>query len=202
LDIGIEKSSEGQVLRDLVVKNRSVRRFNQSHTIEESTLRTLVDLARLSPSGSNLQPLKYILSCTPEKNAIIFPQLAWAGYLKDWPGPAEGERPSAYIIILGDTKIRKEFGCDHGIAAQSIMLGATENHLNGCIIASVKRDALRTLLNIPDHLEILLALALGAPAEKVVLEPVGEDGDIKYWRDDNQIHHVPKRALDDIILSD
>jgi nitroreductase len=188
------------MIKDLITKNRSYRRFHQEVPVEDQTLRKLVDLARLSPSGANLQPLKYILSCDPQKNALIFPHLAWAGYLKDWPGPTEGERPSAYIIILRDTQIRQAGGCDHGIAAQSILLGATEKGLGGCIIASVQREQLRQALSIPDRYEILLVLALGKPREKVVIENVKPDGDIKYWRDREEIHHVPKRPLDDIIV--
>ena len=126
--------------------------------------------------------------------------MAWAGYLRAWPGPAEGERPSAYIVILGDTEIRKTFGCDHGIAAQSIMLGATERGLGGCMIGSIKKNALRETLEIPERYEIQLVLALGKPAETVVLEDVGPDGDIKYYRDEADVHHVPKRSLDDLIL--
>jgi nitroreductase len=188
------------MIRDLIIKNRSYRRFVQETTIDRHTLEELVDLARLSASGANLQPLKYILSCEPEKNALIFPHLAWAGYLKDWPGPSEGERPSAYIIILIDTKIRNSVGCDHGVAAQSILLGATEKGLGGCIIGSVQREGLRKALDIPSHYEILLVLALGKPREKVVIETVAPSGDIKYWRDAEGIHHVPKRALGDIII--
>jgi nitroreductase len=190
------------VLRELVVKNRSFRRFDETHAIDKGTLRSLIDLARLSPSGANLQPLKYMLSITKDRNDLIFPLLSWAGYLKDWSGPVEGERPSAYIVILGDTDIRKNFGCDHGIAAQSIMLGAAELGLGGCMIASIQKDALREALKIPDHLEILLVLALGKPVEEVVLEALKPDGDIKYWRDENQVHHVPKRDLGEIILPD
>jgi hypothetical protein len=149
-----------------------------------------------------LQPLKYILCCEPEKNALIFQHLAWAGYLKDWPGPADGERPSAYIIILGDTEITRSFGCDHGIAAQSILLGAAEKGLGGCIIGTVKREELRRALALPARYEILLILALGKPKETVVIEPVGTGGDIKYWRDNQSVHHVPKRSLDGIILID
>ena len=108
------------MIRELIMKNRSYRRFYQDHKIEESTLEELVDLARMSGSGANKQPLKYILSWDAEKNAKIFPALKWAGYLTEWPGPDEGERPSAYIIILGDTEITKAFGVDHGIAEQSI----------------------------------------------------------------------------------
>lgn len=187
-------------LRELVLKNRSYRRFHQEVPIELETLRGLVDLARTSASGANLQPLKYILSCDPEKNATIFPQLGWAAYLKDWRGPAEGERPSAYIIILGDKHIRESFGPDHGIAAQSILLGATERGLGGCIIATIRKEKLRRALNIPEQYEILIVLALGKPKETVVIEAVGPDGDIKYWRDDQGTHHVPKRSLDEIIL--
>jgi len=188
------------MLKDLVIKNRSYRRFHEAFKIGCDTLKELVNLARLSASAANLQPLKYIISCDPHKNSLISPHLKWAGYLKDWPGPQEGERPSAYIIILGDTEISKDFGCDHGIAAQSILLGATEKGLGGCIIGSIDREALRKTLNIPERYEILLVIALGKPKEKVVIEEVGPDGDIRYWRDDKGVHHVPKRKLEHIIL--
>jgi nitroreductase len=187
-------------LRDLVVSNRSYRRFYEDVAIDCEVLKELVDLARLSASGANKQPLKYMLSCDAATNASIFPLLGWAGYLKDWPGPAEGERPSAYIILLGDTEISKSFGCDHGIAAQSILLGARERGFGGCMMSSVQREGLREALDIPSRYEILLVIALGKPKETVVIEAVGPDGDIKYWRDDEGVHHVPKRALDDIVL--
>ena len=189
------------MLKDLILKNRSYRRFHEDAGIDLDTLKELVDLARLSASAANLQPLKYILSCDPPKNAVIFPHLAWAGYLPDWAGPVIGERPSAYIIILGDTEIAVNFHCDHGIAAQSILLGATEKGLGGCMIGSIKRDELAAALKIPDRFEILLVLALGKPREEVVLETIGAEGDIKYWRDAEGVHHVPKRRIDDIIVS-
>jgi nitroreductase len=188
------------MLKDLIVKNRSYRRFYQEVPVSCETLRELVDLARLSASGANRQPLKYILSCDAEKNALIFPNLAWAGYLPDWGGPQEGERPSAYIVILGDLEISKTAGVDHGIAAQSILLGAVERGLGGCIIASVQRELLREALQIEPRYEILLVLALGQPKEKVVVESLGPEGDIKYWRDGAGVHHVPKRALEEIII--
>ena len=188
------------MIKDLITANRSYRRFKENEPVSIEVLRELVDLARLSPSAANRQPLKYILAADPELNAKIFPTLSWAGYLKDWPGPAKGERPSAYIVMLGDIRITTDFGCDHGIASQSILLGAVERGLGGCNIAAIDRDSLRTALNIPEHFKILLVLALGKPAEKVVIDPVGSDGDIRYWRDDQGVHHVPKRDLDEIIL--
>src|SRR4030042_737522 len=188
------------MLKGLVLKNRSYRRFYQDVTIELETLRELVDLARLSASAMNLQPLKYMLSCEPQKNALIFPHLGWAAYLKDWRGPEEGERPSAYIIVLGDTEVSRSFGCDHGIAAQSILLGAVERGLGGCMIATVKRQELREALDIPAHYEILLVLTFGKPREKVVIESVAPDGCIKYWRDAKGIPHGPKRSFDEVFV--
>ena len=188
------------MFKDLVLKTRSYRRFYENMAVDMATLRELVDLARLTASGGNRQSLKYVLSCDAETNARIFPTLAWAGYLKDWGGPKEGERPSAYIIILLDNEISESAGCDHGIAAQTIMLGATEKGLGGCIIASVKKSALHVALGIDECFSILLVLALGKPKEEVVVEAVEPGGDIKYWRDAEQVHHVPKRKLEDIFV--
>lgn len=188
------------MIRELVEKNRSYRRFYQDVEIGRSTLSELIDLARLTSSGANLQSLKYIISNTEEKNNLIFPNLRWAGYLKDWDGPREGERPSAYIIVLLDKSISSHCFCDHGLACQSILLGATEKGFGGCMIASFDKENLKKTLNIPDNYEILLVLALGKPKEEVALEELKDPKDVKYWRDENQVHHVPKRKLEDIIL--
>lgn len=192
------------VLPSLVTRNRTYRRFYEDAPIDIATLRELVDLARLSASAANRQPLRYILSTDREINAEIFPTLGWAGYLKDWPGPIEGERPAAYIVVLADTTLSLPayVGVDHGLAAQNILLGAVERGLGGCIIGSVKRDQLRQVLAIPERYEILVVLALGKPKETVVVEEIGPDGDIKYWRDADGVHHVPKRRLTDLIIGE
>jgi nitroreductase len=188
------------MIRDLVLRNRSYRRFHQNVPVSRETLCSLVDLARQSASAGNRQPLKFVLSCDPETNARIFPHTRWAGALKGWGGPKEGERPAAYIVILGDREISQGFGCDHGIAAQSMLLGATEMGLGGCMIGAIDRDGLRNSLPIPERYEILLVLALGKPSETVVLEDAGPGEDITYYRDKDDVHHVPKRTLDELIL--
>lgn len=186
-------------LYDLIKKNRSYRRFDQEVKIAREQLLGFVELARLSASASNRQPLKFMIVDDDKGCSRVFPSLRWAGYLKDWDGPIAGEQPSAYIIILGDKSIVTDYWVDHGIAAQSILLGATEEGYGGCIIASVDREKLREEISLDEHLEILLVLALGKPGEKVVIDPVKND-DIKYWRDNKNIHHVPKRDIDDIVL--
>jgi nitroreductase len=187
--------------RNLVRKTRSVRRFHEDRAVDRQSLVELIDLARLSASGGNMQPLKYILSCAASMNARIFPCLGWAAHLKDWPGPREGERPAAYLVILGDTAIRADCDRDLGIAAQSIMLGAAAMGLAGCMLGSIDRRELQRILGPLHGLKILLVIALGTPREEVVIETVGSDGDIRYWRDAEGVHHVPKRRLEDIIVA-
>lgn len=191
---------KAQGISRLVVQNRSFRRFQESDQISYPTLESLIRLARYAASAANRQPLCFCPVNEPEARGKIFPTLGWAGYLADWKGPGEGERPAAYILILGDRERGNQFKYDAGLAAQNILLGAVESGLGGCILASIKRDQLRDSLNIDSRYEILLILALGKPLEKVVIEDMGEDGDIKYWRDDQGVHHVPKRRLDDLIV--
>lgn len=190
------------MIAELIEQNRSCRRFYQDHAVKLDTLKELVDLARLSASGANLQPLKYILSNDADTNADIFSCLTWAAYLKDWPGPQESEQPSAYIVVLNDNSISQDAGCDHGIAAQSMLLGAREKDLGGCMLGAINRNRLREILNIPAQFKILLVVAIGKPKEMSVLEPVGPDGSIRYWRDSEDIHHVPKRTLSEVIIAE
>ncbi len=185
---------------DLVKKNRSYRRFNQDYPIDINTLKELVNLARLSASSGNIQGLKFLLSVDKDKNAEIFKHLKWAYYLKDWDGPAEGERPGAYVIVLGDTDIHSTIDVDIGIAAQSILLGATEKGLGGCMIGSINRKGIKKLFNLPEKFQVSLVIAIGKPEEQVVLEDINDNGNVRYWRDENNVHHVPKRSLEDIIL--
>lgn len=197
--IAIFKIQDATMLKELILRNRSYRRFDQSERISEDQLKDWVDLARYSASARNAQPLKYFLSTDETLNAQIFEHLAWAGYLVHWKGPREGERPSAYIVMLHDTLIPGNYLCDDGIAAQSILLGAVEAGCGGCIIHSVNRNKLKEVLKLADQFEIIQVLALGKPAETVVLDEM-QGGDVKYWRDENEVHHVPKRSLEEIII--
>lgn len=187
------------MIRDLITKNRSYRRFDQSVKISSKQIEQWIELARFSASGRNMQPLKYVV-CTSEKiNDKIFPNLGWAGYLTDWKGPEPGQQPVAYIVVLHDKSLSDGYFCDDGIALQSILLGATEEGFGGCIIGSVNKGKVAKILDLPENLEILWLIALGKPAENVVIDDV-VDNDIKYWRDETGIHHVPKRPLNEIIF--
>jgi len=188
------------MLKDLVAKNRSYRRFYEE-SISTETLKELVALARITPSTANSQALKFRLVNTPEENAKVFQTISWAGALPDWDGPEEGERPSAYIILLCDQTLGKNKMTDDGIAAQTILLGAVEKGLGGCMLGNIKRSELAGILGIDTkRYTIDLVLALGKPKETVVLVDMPENGDNRYYRDENQIHYVPKRSLEDLII--
>jgi nitroreductase len=189
------------VIYDLVKKNRTYRRFFQQEPVTQETLTELIELARLSSCGANMQSLKYILSWEPARNELIFPHLRWAGYLKEWHGPEEGEKPAAYVIMLGDKEISSNHFWDHGIASQSILLGAVEKGLGGCMFGSIDRQGLTRALAIPERYEILMVIALGKPKETVVIEEMADPANVKYWRDGQGVHHVPKRRLEELIVT-
>ncbi len=185
---------------NLVLKNRSYRRFDQNTRIPQELLVELVGLARISPSPANLQALKFWLVSKEEECEQVFQNVKFGGYLKDWGGPVEGERPSGYIIILGDKGIKPIFEIEAGIAAQTILLGAAEKGFGGCMVKSFKRESLRGLLGLSENLEIVLVIALGKPAETCVIEDFDEGKGIEYYRDAEGVHHVPKRRLDELIV--
>jgi len=185
---------------ELIVRNRSYRRFDESKRVDPKVLADLVDVARRTPSAGNLQPLKYLLVADRAACERLFAHLRWAAALKGWGGPAPGERPAAYVVVLHDTDVSKDPGCDHGIACQSMLLAAAERGLGGCMLGAIDRDAIRRDFALPDRYGILLVVALGVPAEKCVLEDAPPGGSVTYYRDAQGVHHVPKRPLQEVIL--
>lgn len=186
--------------KDLVYRCRSYRRFDETVEISNEQLKELVDLARMTASGANAQPLKFAIYHTKEDNEKIFRTLKWAGALPDWDGPEPGERPGAYIIILNDLSLGKNPLADVGITAQTMMLGAVAKGLGGCMLMNIGRSELAAILGIDtQRYAIELVLALGKPKEIVQTVPVGVDGSTSYYRDENQVHYVPKRSLEEIL---
>ena len=184
------------MIYEKIVERRTVRKYT-GESVPKVVLEKCVDAARLSPSGMNRQPLKYIIINDEKLLAKVFSTTSWAGYLPDYQ-PSEEEMPRAYIIVLLDKEIRKNCGHDAGIAVMSISMVAYEEGLGSCILGAIERPKLRKVLEIPDDLEIVLAVALGYPAENPVVDKV-KNGDTKYWVDNNHVLHVPKRELKDIV---
>lgn len=187
-------------LKELLTRNRSYRRFNENIQVSSGDLRDIVSLATLTASGRNLQPLKYVIVNDKNKCDEIFPALAWAGYLTDWDGPEEGERPAAYLVQCLDLSLTENLLCDDGLQLEALSLGAVAKNLGTCIIKSFNKSKIKEALALPEHLDPRYVLALGVPVEEVVLEPmIGNE--IKYWRDEEKVHHVPKRNLSEILVN-
>ena len=189
------------MMKELVTKCRSYRRFYENVAIRNEDLVDWVDHARLAANGANAQPLRFRLVNTPEECDELFSCLKWAGALADWDGPIPGERPAAYIVIATDLHIGKNKQWDEGIAAQTIMLSAVEKGFGGCMLASFDHTKVAQILGIDQtRYALSLVLALGQPKEEVRIVPVGADRSTKYYRDENQVHYVPKRDLKDLLL--
>ena len=185
------------MLYELVLKNRSYRRFYENERIEDEALMKLVDMARNTPSAANKQSIRYKIVTDREMCEKIYPYLGWAGYLKDWDGPEEGERPAAYIIMATEQSANATI--DEGLAGQTILLGAVELELGGCFLGNIKKEQIAEVISLPAGMKIDYVIALGKPKETVVLEDI-RDNDIKYYRDAEGVHHVPKRTLKEVLL--
>lgn len=187
---------------ELVHAARTCRRFEQSQPLSRGDLEWLTDCARMSPCGRNAQELRFVLAHSPEACAEIFPQTKWAGALKDWDGPAEGERPTGYIAILMPKNANAIIHFDVGIAAQSMQLAAASKGWGCCMHASFNRARCPEILHAPEDMDIALLLAFGVEKEERRVASMPADGSFNYWRDEAGVHHVPKRALKDIILGE
>lgn len=192
------------MLHDTIATCRSYRRFNEAERIDAKLLKAWVDTARLTASSGNAQPLRFALVSDEDTCARIFACCAWAKALPDWPGPAAGERPSAYVVVCRDhdRSLADTFTAwDEGIVAQTIMLQAVDAGFGGCIIGSFKKRSLAEALAIDtDRFQPDLVLALGKPIEDVRVAPLPAGGTTAYWRDDEGVHYVPKRSLNDVLL--
>ena len=189
-------------LNELTLASRSTRSFDQSRPITEEVLRELIDLTRACPAAMNLQVLKYRMVFETAEVSALLEKTRWAAALSQ-KMPPEGHEPSGFIVICHDVSLaemRPIFQIDVGIVAQTMMLGACERGFGGCIIGSAKPEEVSALLSLPSHLVPTLILGLGTPDETVILTDA-KDGEVKYYRDENNVHHVPKRPLEELIIS-
>lgn len=188
------------MFRDLLLKTRSYRNFDNTVRYTQEDMRQLIELTRYTPSTANRQPVKYAYVCDDESCRAVFPLLGWAGYLTEKP-PYDGNLPTAYILMCYDTQISEQSPeIDFGICAQTIVLGAMERGIGACMIGSFKKPEAAKIFGLPENIVPRLIIALGKPYEKIVLTDA-LDGDIKYYRDADKTHYVPKRTLEDIIIN-
>ncbi len=191
------------MFKELVLKNRSYRGFNENRIISREELVELVELARLCPSAVNAQPLKYKLIFENQEVIKFRPELNWARALPELQIPHEGMQPTGFIVICLDESVSSDMAMcqkDIGITAQTILLGAVEKGLGGCMIGNFSKSKVAEILGLDNHIKPILIVALGEPKEEIIIVEIENGDSTKYFRDENDIHYVPKRKIDDIIL--
>ena len=183
---------------EMIISRRTIRKFKQEK-IDHEILKKIVNAGRLAPSASNLQPLEYLIIDDEDLKKKVFPNLAWAGYIKPEGDPGEDERPAAYIIILVDKKINPAPERDIGASVENMNLTSQEEGIGCCWIGAFKAKEINNIINVPANLSAELILAMGYPSEKPVPEDIEIGSSINYYKDDSGTLHVPKRRLKDII---
>lgn len=184
----------------LVRGSRTRRRYVHAHPVSRETVAGLVDLARLAPSAMNAQPLRYRIVTEPGECEAVFGSTNWAKGLRTGPAPTPEERPSAWVVILSVQPTVMDPGIDVGIAAQTINLGANAEGLATCMLASIDRVRLADVLKVPAGLKVELLMSIGKPGEIVAIEPLVAGVPTPYWRTPDEVHHVPKRRLEDVLV--
>ncbi|MCP4646830.1 MAG: nitroreductase [bacterium] len=182
---------------ELAVKTRSYRSFQEATTIAPALLEQMISNAGMAPCASNLQRLRFSIVTDEKERDLLFSGIGWAGYIAEWNGPEPGFRPSAYIVIHAPGEVKSFTGIDVGIAASYVVLSASAEGIGSCMLLNFDRGAVNSVAPAEGYVPQLL-IALGYPGETVVMEKDNEE--IRYWRDENGVHHVPKLSLNKLIL--
>lgn len=183
-------------LYKLIIRRRSVRLFKQKN-IPLTTIKKIINAARLAPSAANLQFIEYLVINAKELKDVVFKALRWAAYIAPKRNPPANKGPVCYVIILINKEKTKEPNArDIGAAAENILLSLISFHLSGCWLQNIDKQLLQDILQVPPKYIIDSVVAVGYPAESPKLETSSTE--IKYWLDENNRLHVPKRPLEDI----
>lgn len=191
------------ILKDLLKQDRSYRGYDESRKITREELEDFVDCARYAPSSVNMQPFKYLLVYETEEVDRLQALTSWARGLPELNLPREGHRPTAFIVICQDTSLFESiprFQKDVGIVAHTLLLAATEKGLGGCMIGNYDAGKVKKEMNLPEQFMPVLVVAFGKPDETIVLKDLEPGAPTAYYRDENDVHYVPKRTLEEVII--
>lgn len=187
-------------LKTLIQEARTTRRFKKDSTVDIKDLKEILDLARITSSAKNMQPIKYILVTQEEAVHKLAQTATWASHLKNWD-QSEDERPSAFILMLNDQMIDGFPMFDAGASFTAISLAAKAKGLATCPMASIDKELCKKLFVIPDCYDVMIGIAIGIGTENIKLIDT-ESFDTNYYREDDDTHVVPKRTLSSIIAGE
>ena len=194
----------GVSLDALLTRNRSCRGFDKSYRVHRLQLERIAGVCCKVASAMNRQPLRFRLVTAADEGTgtgrpceLVLRSLRLGGALPELHLPFPGTEPEAFIIICSAVPEDRYVDMDLGIAAQSMLLKATEMGLAGVIVCAFGREALKRDLALP--LDPLAVIAIGRSAEKHELRTVPAGDSLTYYREDG-VHVVPKLGWQDLLI--
>ena len=184
---------------EIIMTRRTIRKFKQE-PIGRGLLKKIIDAARMAPTGSNRQPLSFAIITDKELCNKIFPLTKWAGYLQGAYTPSESERPTAYIAVFTELENKDSSETAAGAAVENMLIFAHSEGIGCCWMGAIDRERIPEILGSPKNKYLLYLVALGYPAESPVAAPYTDD--VKYYLDEQNVLHVPKKSLDDVLIID
>ena len=182
----------------LMEKNRSYRGYDKSFVVRREMLERIVAVNTKIASAKNQQVLRFKLVTKETGADIVLQNMKLGGLLPELHLPFAGTEPEAFIIICSTIPENKFVDIDLGIAAQSMLLKATEMGLGGIMIGAFNKAKITEAFQLP--YEPLLMIAVGKGNEKIKLEPVNAEDKLAYYRDEKGVQYVPKIKWEQLIL--
>lgn len=185
-------------MMEVLATRRTFRAFTQQ-PVPQDVVQDILEAARTANCGANRQSLRYVVAQKPEDVAKLSELTKWAAFIPDQAGaPGPEARPTLFVVLLQDTRVPGCSDIDVGIAAASMTTAAWAKGVGSCIIGTLPKKETAGWLGLPEHLAVSTGIAFGYPAHKSTIVPV-EDGNTRYWRDENGDYFVPKLSLEEIV---
>ena len=190
------------MFKDLVMKSRSCRGFDSDKKVKIEDIKTLISYVRYCPQARNLQALKYRIVTEDKEVKVLQDNTVYGGALPKLNLPFDNQEPTSFIVICLDKTINDNMEAhkiDIGIVAQTILLGAQEMGIDGIMIGSFHKKNIQEGLALDENYEIGLVIPLGYSVETTKIVDY-ETGSINYYRDSENVHYIPKRKLEELII--
>ncbi|MCE5209422.1 MAG: nitroreductase family protein [Chloroflexi bacterium] len=152
-------------LLECINKRRSIRKYTEE-PVEYADILMLIESGIMAPSGSNIQPWKFIVVDDPQilKMIISF-------------SPGVNGNPPCLLVLCSDQELANKKGGKLGseylalmdicMAAENIMLAATDNGLGTCAVKSFESSIVQRILNLPEHIHPELMISIGHSSKDV-----------------------------------
>jgi len=193
----VKSAPQKPSLDKLLLWNRSYRGYDKSYIVHRRQLEAIVAVNTKVASSVNTQKLRFHIVTKGTEADKVNAHIRMGRGLPELHLPFPGTEPEAFIIVCSTCPENSGVLIDLGISLQSMLLKAVELGLGGLIIRNMDRDEIASELSLA--LTPVAVLAIGRPAEKVVLDTVHEGDSLNYYRRDG-VHHVPKLAAEDLLI--